>query len=94
LILFTQNIQAPAGKGILYTLVRETPSQKQRWYEQHAIIPSGSRFLVVWLKTPHVITGAPTPALARMLAGLCWDVAAPTIPPAPPTPSWPSGSAR
>ncbi|MCG8352039.1 MAG: hypothetical protein MI924_30095 [Chloroflexales bacterium] len=62
LILFTHRIHTPAGEGALYTLVRETPVQDQYWYEQHAIILSGSRLLVVWLKTPLVTNGEPAPA--------------------------------
>ncbi|MCG8352040.1 MAG: hypothetical protein MI924_30100, partial [Chloroflexales bacterium] len=78
-LLFERAIRTAAGEGVLFTVIRDTPpDQDLTWYEQHAVIPRGDRFLVMWLKAPNAAThGAPVPAMAQMLDGLQWDAVAP-----------------
>ena len=65
-----QNITTPAGTGKVFTRKRDTPpSQNAIWFEQHAVIPAGKRWFVIWLKILEPSGGDPTPALAHMLEG-------------------------
>jgi hypothetical protein len=84
--LFQQPITTPAGTGTLFTLRRDTPpAQNLYWFEQHAVIPAGDHFLVIWLKVPQPSSGEPVPILAHMLETLQRVRTTPRKPPLTPT---------
>lgn len=72
-IVDMQPIETPLGAGRVYTLRRDRfqPTGSETvWYAQQAMIPLGSRIVSVWAQADATTSGAPTPALERMISSL------------------------